>query len=86
MVILQRLNTDLLKKLSSFDPISSEHKVDIHKVNDRLKGTCNWEQITPAKMAWLWLCNNFIQYIKYVILWPYLDIYEIIEQAQSANS
>ena len=32
------LNSDLLKKLSLFDPISSEHKVDIHKVNDRLNG------------------------------------------------
>jgi len=31
------LNADLFKKIQAFDPLSKEHSVDIHKVNDRLK-------------------------------------------------
>ena len=34
----QYLNGDLFKQLQAFDPLSKEHSVDIHKVNDRLKG------------------------------------------------
>lgn len=55
------LNSELLKKFAAFDPLAKDIKVDIHKVNDRLKGLTSTEVkkggSMPTYMFYQWIID-----------------------------